>query len=283
MRTLKLTILLLGAAMLLVLAAACASTPTETPTAIPSTPTPLSLPTTVAPTVAPTSAPAAAAAATDTGTELTGASLYQLSCSVCHGKDRAGNTFDKDGQKISVPALAWSDLSTTYQSQPSRGTVEQQLTLAITKGQDETGGDLNTMMPRWSNLSQAQVDSLIQYIQTADTTTSTTPTLTPVATNLMGEQLYQTACAACHGKDRAGNTFDKDGQKISVPALAWSDLSTTYQSQPSRGTVEQQLTLAITKGQDETGGDLNTMMPRWSNLSQAQVDSLIQYIQTASN
>ena len=38
--------------------------------------------------------------------------------------------------------------------------------LAITKGQDEEGGDLNTVMPRWSFLSQAQVDSLIQYFQT---------------------------------------------------------------------------------------------------------------------
>jgi hypothetical protein len=48
---------------------------------------------------------------------------------------------------------------------PSRGSVEQQMALAITKGQDETGDDLNAMMPRWSVLSQEQVDSLIQYIQ----------------------------------------------------------------------------------------------------------------------
>ncbi|MCL4530788.1 MAG: c-type cytochrome [Chloroflexi bacterium] len=288
MRAIKLTVLLLSTALLLALAAACAPASTPAPTAVPSTPTPLPLPPTAAPTSAPTSAPAATTASTTTAstttnTELTDGSLYQISCAACHGQDRAGNTFSKDGQTISVPSLAWDDLSKTYQTEPSRGTVEQQLTLTITKGQDETGSDLNTMMPRWSSLSQAQVDSLIQYLQTTDTTTGTTPTLTPAGADLMGEQLYQAACAACHGKDRAGNTFDKDGQKISVPALAWSDLSTTYQTQPSRGTVEQQLTLAITKGQDETGGDLNAMMPRWSFLSQAQVDSLIQYLQTAGN
>lgn len=71
-----------------------------------------------------------------------------------------------DGQKIDVPALSWDDLSTTFQTQPDRGDLSTQLGLAITRGQDETGADLNAMMPRWSSLSQAQVDSLVQYLQT---------------------------------------------------------------------------------------------------------------------
>ncbi len=284
MRTIKRTALLLSTTLLLVLAAACAPASTPAPTAVPSTPTPLPLPPTVAPTTAPpTTAPTAASTTTTASTELTGASLFQLSCAECHGADRAGNKFTRKGQTISVPALAWDDLNKTYQTDSSRGSVEQQLTLAITKGQDETGGDLNTMMPHWSSLSQTQVDSLIQYLQTASTTSGATPTLTPAATNLEGGQLYQAACAACHGADRAGNKFTRKGQTISVPALSWADLNQTYQTDPSRGTVEQQLTLAITKGQDETGGDLNTMMPHWSFLSQAQVDSLIQYLQTTSN
>jgi len=32
------------------------------------------------------------------------------------------------------------------------------------EGKDETDAQLNTMMPRWSFLSQAQVDSLVQYL-----------------------------------------------------------------------------------------------------------------------
>ena len=186
-----------------------------------------------------------------------------------------------DGQSISVPALAWDDLNKAYQTVPSRGTVEQQLALTITKGQDEQGQDLNAMMPHWSSLSTDQVNSLIQYLQNPGTG-SGVPTLTPDAMNLKGEQLYQAACAACHGADRGGNKFTMDGQTISVPALAWADLNKTYQTVPSRGTVEQQLALTIIKGQDEQGQDLNAMMPRWSNLSTDQVNSLIQYLQTAS-
>jgi mono/diheme cytochrome c family protein len=96
----------------------------------------------------------------------------------------------------------------------------------------------------------------------------------------MGEQLYVTACAACHGVDGAGKTFEMNGQTIKTPALTWDDLNKMYSTDPSRGNVHDQLVLAITKGQDEEGGDMPSMMPRWSSLSQAQVDSLIQYIQS---
>ncbi len=202
-----------------------------------------------------------------------------MSCASCHGADRAGNSFDIDGQKIDVPSLAWSDLSATYASQPDRGTVEQQLAITITKGQDESGEDLNPMMPRWSALSDAQVQSLVDYLKTGDTTGATA--LSPAATNMMGQQLFDTACAACHGSDGAGKTFEMDGQKIDTPALSWSDLSTTYATDASRGTVEQQIALAITKGEDESGDQLEPMMPHWSFLSQAQVDSLVQYIQAS--
>jgi mono/diheme cytochrome c family protein len=290
MRTIKLTILLFGAALLFGMAAACASAATPAPTAVPPTPTAIQPPTAApqnsAPTNAPTTAPATAttsaptsAPSTGASSEITGASLFELSCAACHGQDAAGKTFEDSGNKISTPSIHWGDLSQIYSSDPSRGTVEQQFALAVTKGLDESGDDLNAMMPRWSSLSQAQVDSLAQYIQTIGTTASAAPTLSPAAVDLKGEQLFQTSCAACHGQDGAGKTFELDNKTISTPSLSWSDLSQTYASDPSRGTVEQQLALAITKGQDETGDDLNAMMPRWSFLSQEQVDSLIQYIQ----
>jgi len=235
-------------------AAACppASTPPSAPTTEP--PTPL---------------PAAASV------EVTGASLYQLSCAVCHGKDHAGSTFELAGQTIKVPGLVWDRLNVSFQVDPSRGSVPEQVALAITKGQDAAGGELNSMMPRWSTLSQAQVDSLIQYIQTGDTTISATET------NLMGEQLFRTSCAACHGVDGAGKTFEKDGNTITTPSLHWNELRQTFSRDPNRGSVPEQIALAITNGQDEAGAQLNTMMPRWSFLSQVQVDSLVQYLQTA--
>jgi mono/diheme cytochrome c family protein len=98
--------------------------------------------------------------------EPTGATLYQFSCAACHGKDRAGSTFELAGQTIKVPGLNWDNLNRSFQADPSRGSVPEQVALAITTGQDAGGGELNAMMPRWSFLSQPQVDSLVQYLQT---------------------------------------------------------------------------------------------------------------------
>jgi mono/diheme cytochrome c family protein len=291
MRTIKQIIPSFGAALLFALAAACASAPTPAPTAIPPSPTPIQPPTAALPTSGPTSAPTTApttaaaseptsASSTGAGSEITGASLFQMSCSPCHGLDAAGKTFEMDNNTIKTPSLSWADLSQMYSSDPSRGSVEQQFAIAVTKGLDESGDELNSMMPRWSSLSQSQMDSLAQYLQAGVPAAGATPALSDAAANLMGEQLFQTSCAACHGQDAAGKTFEMDGNSISTPSLSWSDLSQAYASDPSRGSVEQQLALAITKGLDESGDDLNPMMPRWSFLSQAQVDSLIQYLQT---
>ena len=282
----RLTISVLCALLLPVLAAACAPAPTAVPTEVPPTPTALQLAPSLPPaTVAPaTSAPAtnapASPASTGAGPELTGAVLYELSCAACHGQDRLGKTLTMDDKPIAVPALTWDDLNSTYQTDPSRGSVPEQLALAITKGQDETGGDMDSMMPRWSSLSQAQVDSLVQLLQTAAPTSDTAPALTGDAASLQGEVLYQSACAACHGADGAGKTLERTGNSFTTPSLSWAELTTTYSADPSRGSVADQVAISITKGQDETGGDLGTLMPRWSFLSKEQVDSLVQYLQT---
>ena len=225
-------------------------------------------------------------AATDSGSveiasaDLTGASLYKFACAACHGQDHAGSTFEVAGQTIKVPALNWTDLNILYTADRSRGSIAEQVALAITKGQDGGGGEMNAMMPRWSTLSQAQIDSLIQYIQAVDTTEGTQPSPEPAGTNLTGEQLFMTSCGACHGMDGAGKTFEKDGNTIRTPSLRWNELNSTFSRDPSRGSVPEQVALAITTGKDETGAELNTMMPRWSFLSQAQVEGLVQYLQT---
>ncbi len=280
-RTRKLVISVLCMLLLPVLASACASAPAPAPTAIPPSPTALQVLISASATTAPATREPASPTTNAAAGEVTGASLYQISCAVCHGADRKGSSFDMDGQKIDVPSLAWDELSATYAANPSRGSVADQVALSITKGQDETGGDLNAMMPHWSAFSKAQVDSLVQYLQAADTSTGAASALSPEASNLMGEQLYQASCSACHGADGAGKTFELDGNKISTPSLHWGELTDTYSADASRGTVAQQVALGITKGQDETGGDLNAMMPRWSSLSQAQIDSLVKYLQTA--
>lgn len=280
-RPMQRTVLLLGALLLSMLAAACAPAPAPTaaPPEVQPSPTALALPSALPTTAAASTQPAATEAPAAAG-EVTGASLYQLSCAACHGNDRAGNEFEDEGQKISVPELTWDDLSKMYSTDPSRGSVADQLALAITQGKSEDGGDLEPMMPKWSSLSKAQVDSLIAFLQNPPTTTAGAPTLAPEAAALQGEQLYVAACAACHGADGAGKTFESDGNTIETPSLKWSDLSGMY-TETSRGTLEDQIALAITKGQDEEGGELGAMMPRWSFLTQEQVQSLVQYLQTA--
>lgn len=248
-----------------IIAAACTTAPAATPTAVPVSPTPLAAaPTAVEVAAVPTNA-----------NEVNGAQLFQLSCASCHGADATGTTLEVDGQKIEPPSLKWSDLSQLYASVPDRGTPEQQLILAITKGQDEEGADLPAMMPRWSSLSAGQVQSLVDVIKAGP---SAVTSLTGPAADLKGAALYQTACSACHGADGVGMSFDVDGQKIEPPGLSWAEMAKLYSTKPERGTPEAQLALAITKGQDEEGGDLPAMMPRWTALSQAQVDSLVEYI-----
>ena len=51
--------------------------------------------------------------------------------------------------------------------------------------------------------------------------------------NLTGAPLYAAACAACHGDDGAGKTFDKDGNKITTPSLHWGDLTKTFSTHPA--------------------------------------------------
>jgi cytochrome c len=270
MKWLRLFPLFLAPLLVAALAAACSSAPATTaaPTPVPPTPTPLPLPpTATAPVAAPTTAP--------NPNEVNGAMLFQVACAECHGADAAGQSFDKDDQKIETPSIKWADLVNMYSSQPNRGTTEQQFALAITKGQDETGGDLNAMMPRWTSLSQTQVESLAAYLKAGPAAVTA---LSGPAADLKGEPLFQAACAACHGKDGTGQTFEKDGQKIETPSIKWADLVNMYSAQPNRGTTEQQFALAIIKGQDEMGGDLNAMMPRWTILSQSQVDSLVAYM-----
>ncbi len=282
-RTHKSVFYIVGGLLILGLAAGCTSAPTAIPVVQQPTPTPLQFPTNTSapPTSAPTVVLPTSAKSKTAGGDVIGASLYQLSCEACHGADLKGNSFTLDDQTISVPALTWSDLTTTYQTDPGRGTVDQQVAISITQGLDETGGDLNTMMPRWSSLTQAQVDSLTQFLQSGGNAGGAVPTLTTAATDLTGQDLYQAACAACHGQDGSGITFDREGNKITTPSLHWSELTNTYSADPSRGTVAEQVAISIIKGLDETGGDLNPMMPRWSLLTQAQVDSLVQFLQTA--
>lgn len=96
-----------------------------------------------------------------------------------------------------------------------------------------------------------------------------------ITTNLSGQQLFTLACASCHGLTGAGHVFRQEGQTIKVPPITYSELSKTFTKN-----FDEQLRTAIVKGLDEEGKPLQPMMPRWTMLSQQDVDKLIAYIKT---
>lgn len=96
-----------------------------------------------------------------------------------------------------------------------------------------------------------------------------------IATNLSGAQLFQVACASCHGLTGSGRVFTKGGQTITVPAITYTRLSKLYNKN-----FNQQVRGAIVRGLDEEGKPLNPMMPRWTNLSAPDLDKLIAYLKT---
>lgn len=96
-----------------------------------------------------------------------------------------------------------------------------------------------------------------------------------ITTNLSGQQLFTLACASCHGLTGAGHVFRQEGQTIRVPPITYSELSKTFTKN-----FDEQLRTAIVQGLDEEGKPLQPMMPRWTMLSQRDVDKLVAYIKT---
>lgn len=96
-----------------------------------------------------------------------------------------------------------------------------------------------------------------------------------ITTNLPGQQLFTLACASCHGLTGAGHVFRQEGQTIRVPPITYSELSKTFTKN-----FDEQLRTAIVQGLDEEGKPLQPMMPRWTMLSQRDVDKLVAYIKT---
>lgn len=96
-----------------------------------------------------------------------------------------------------------------------------------------------------------------------------------ITTGLPGEQLFQVACASCHGTTGYGRVFTMDKQTIKTPNIRYAALAKMYTKN-----FDQQARTAITKGLDETGQPLNPMMPRWTFLSPADVNKIIAYLKT---
>jgi mono/diheme cytochrome c family protein len=96
-----------------------------------------------------------------------------------------------------------------------------------------------------------------------------------ITTNLAGPDLFALACASCHGPAGYGRVFTRGGQTVKVPSLRYSRLAKVYGKN-----FDALVRRAIVQGLDEEGKPLNPMMPRWTNLSSADVAKLIAYLKT---
>ncbi|HIP72284.1 MAG TPA: c-type cytochrome, partial [Anaerolineae bacterium] len=124
-----------------------------------------------------------------------GMTLYANNCTVCHG-------VNGEGSELAVP----------LNTPEVRALDTAELQRIITEGVP------GTMMVGWDNaLSPAEIASLAAFLQNWDAVTAeglTLPPPEPIRVDLsnpeevaaLGEQLFATTCAACHGEEGSGGT-----------------------------------------------------------------------------
>ncbi len=82
----------------------------------------------------------------------------------------------------------------------------------------------------------------------------------------------QLACASCHGPNGRGGVHNMGMmQTMTAKDIRWSVLQSEFDAEKFR--------LAVTKGQDPDGTQLNTDMPRW-NIGNDDLADLITYLKT---
>ncbi|MCP5099095.1 MAG: c-type cytochrome [Chloroflexi bacterium] len=122
-----------------------------------------------------------------------GMTLYATNCTVCHGIDGEG-----------------SDLGAVLNTKVVREAETAVLARTISEGVP------TTLMVGWSNVfSVDEIDALVAFLQNWDTIANSGIILTapeprqidlnnPVEVLALGEQLFNTTCAVCHGENGSG-------------------------------------------------------------------------------
>jgi cytochrome c553 len=84
----------------------------------------------------------------------------RLACVMCHGPDGRGERHNM-GMMYSINAkdIRWSVLQPEFDAEKFR--------LAVVKGQDPDGSELNPDMPRW-NISNSDLSDIIGFLKTLD-------------------------------------------------------------------------------------------------------------------
>ncbi len=109
----------------------------------------------------------------------------------------------------------------------------------------------------------------LYFSSTSDRGTTITYTGGPASGMMGGGSL---TCASCHGPTGRGGIHTMMGmQTMNAPDIRWSALQREFDAEKFR--------LAITKGQDPNGKQLNNGMPRW-NIGNDDLVDLLTYLKT---
>ena len=176
-----------------------------------------------------------------------GMTLFAQNCTVCHGVQGEGTDL---GVALNVDAV--------------RETETAVLVRTISEGVP------TTLMTGWSNvLTPEEINSLVSFLQNWDEITAEGIVLTPpepiqIDVNnpeellALGERLFVTTCAACHGENGSGGTG---------PVLNSQQILTKN--------TDEQLTNTIING----GHRPNSSMPAFGDrLTTVEIDALVSYL-----
>ncbi|MCB9419076.1 MAG: c-type cytochrome [Ardenticatenaceae bacterium] len=176
-----------------------------------------------------------------------GMALFANNCTVCHGVNGEGSDI---GLPLNTPEI--------------RATDEAELTRIINEGVPAT------MMAGWSNaLELSEIESIVAFLQNWDVIEGAGMVLTPpepIQIDLnnpeevlaLGERLYSTICATCHGENGSGGTG---------PVLNSQQILTRN--------TDEQLTSTIING----GRRPNSTMPAFGDrLTMVEIEALVDYL-----
>lgn len=123
----------------------------------------------------------------------------------------------------------------------------------------------------WGTGSFRSNGERIYFTATSERGTAITYTSGPTSSGwMMGNG--QLACASCHGPNGRGGVHNMGMmQKMTAKDIRWSVLQKEFDAEKFR--------LAVTKGQDPDGTQLNTDMPRW-NIGNDDLADMIAYLKT---
>jgi len=112
----------------------------------------------------------------------------------------------------------------------------------------------------------------IYFTSTSDRSTKITYTGGPASNGWMMGGGGRLSCASCHGPDGRGGVHSMGMmQEMDAKDIRWSTLESEFDPEKFR--------LAVTKGQDPDGTQLNSDMPRW-NIGNEDLADLIDYLKT---